>query len=61
MQEFLSYNINGIPLVFWGFMLALVLAMHFMARASQKSEIERLDGAGKDGLIPQPASDVVNR
>ena len=61
MQEFLSYNVNGIPLFFWGFMVAVILAMHCMAGASQRAEIARLDDDDEASLVPQPASDVANR
>ena len=58
MQEFLAYNINGIPLVFWGFMVALVFAMHCMARASLKEQTLDVDSNQEAVAIPQPISGV---
>lgn len=58
MQEFLTYNINGIPLVFWGFMTALVLAMHCMARASLKEPTLDFDSDHEAVAVPQPTSGV---
>ena len=58
MQEFLSYNINGIPLVFWGFMVALVLAMHCMARTSLKEQARDFDSDHETVALPQPVSGV---
>ena len=58
MQEFLTYNINGIPIVFWGFMVALVLTMHCMARALLKEQALDLDSDHEAVAIPQPTSDV---
>lgn len=58
MQEFLAYNINGIPLVFWGFMVALVLAMHCMARASLKEQAIDFDTDHEAVAIPQPTSNA---
>lgn len=61
MQELLSYNINGIPIVFWGFMVALMLAMHCMAHANGKDETESSDVGQETTAVPQPVSDVVIR
>ncbi|MEP3628520.1 MAG: hypothetical protein ABJN04_00820 [Hyphomicrobiales bacterium] len=58
MQEFLAYNFNGIPLVFWGFMVALILAMHCMARASLKEQTPAIDSNEEAIAIPHPTSDV---
>lgn len=61
MQELLSYNISGIPLVFWGFMVALVLTMHFMASATKKDEETHIHGDDDLVTIPLPVNDVAIR
>lgn len=54
MQELLAYNINGIPVVFWSFMVALVLAMHYFAHASSKEQTVDFDADDKAVTLPQP-------
>lgn len=61
MLEILAYNINGIPLTFWGFMVALILAMHCMARTSLKQQQNDLDSTNAAVALAQTNSDVVNR
>lgn len=56
MQEFLAYNINGIPIVFWGFMVALVLTMHYMARASLQEQVFDVNTDHEAVALPQPQS-----
>ena len=61
MQELLSYNISGIPLVFWGFLVALVLTMHYLASAVKKEGNQAIPSDDELVTIPFPTNDVAIR
>lgn len=61
MQELLSHNINDIPLVFWAFMIALMLSMHFLAHTAIKGENTTNFSDNELAAIPILANDAAIR
>ena len=61
MQELLSQNINGIPVVFWTFTVALMLAMPFLVHAAVKDENTPNISDDELAVIPLLANDAVIR
>jgi len=58
MIDYLTYDINGIPLVFWGFMGALILAMHFMAKDAAAIANDEQDLETETVPVEQPTSGI---
>jgi len=61
MQEFLSQNINDIPLAFWAFTAALVLAMPFLTHAAIDGENTANYSDDELAVIPLLANDAAIR
>ena len=61
MQELLSQNMNGIPLVFWAFTVALMLTMPFLAHAAIKGESTTNYSDDELAVMPLLANDAAIR
>jgi len=61
MQEFLLQNINGIPLLFWAFTVALLFAMPFLTHVAVKGENTANLPDDELAVIPLLANDAAIR